>query len=222
MSYSTFPARSPSSQSEPDLGNTFASPVVAAATSDSDIRLQTVESISTRMVTDIIQSSLSTVEQKKVNGGTHNSAAEAWSGPETEQALPGSALPPQRPDSPKDELSRKAKENELKMIYVVNVQLTALKALSTIMSCGKYAEMMLVPSELVSTPNSIVENMEMKTIVRSVMKHMVKKAVQTSTIKRNIAVVDIERAFSIVFKLIVQGQAEEETDIHAFQGISEL
>lgn len=53
------------------------------------------------------------------------------------------------------------------------------------------------------------EEVEMRTALQFLMRHMVKRAVMRSPIKRALGLADLERAQAMIYKLVVNGLLEE-------------
>ena len=53
------------------------------------------------------------------------------------------------------------------------------------------------------------EEVEMRTALQFLMRHMVKRAVMRSPIKRALGLADLERAQAMIYKLVVNGLMEE-------------
>ncbi|XP_066271875.1 probable E3 ubiquitin-protein ligase HERC1 [Branchiostoma lanceolatum] len=88
-----------------------------------------------------------------------------------------------------------------------------------IMGCGKYAEMLLVPKVSGGSqqpkPAEPSQEEELKETMRGVMRLMVNRAVIASPVKRNVSMMELERAHSMLLKLAVNAAAEEGSDIRA-------
>ncbi|KAK7912664.1 hypothetical protein WMY93_012875 [Mugilogobius chulae] len=111
-------------------------------------------------------------------------------------------------------------------IYVLPY-LGAMKALSALLSCSKYAELLLIPKVLPDPAPSghnadlsssappaasspvCQEEVEMRAALQFLMRHMVKRAVMRSPIKRALGLADLERAQAMIYKLVVSGLLEE-------------
>ncbi|KAI8478441.1 putative E3 ubiquitin-protein ligase herc1, partial [Branchiostoma belcheri] len=106
---------------------------------------------------------------------------------------------------------------ELMALQLAYLQLGALKALGVIMGCGKYAEMLLVPKVTGASqqpkPAEPSQEEELKETMRGVMRLMVNRAVTASPVKRNVSMMELERAHSMLLKLAVNAAAEEGSDI---------
>lgn len=61
----------------------------------------------------------------------------------------------------------------------------------------------------VATSPVCQEEVEMRTALQFLMRHMVKRAVMRSPIKRALGLADLERAQAMIYKLVVSGLLEE-------------
>ncbi|XP_069137757.1 probable E3 ubiquitin-protein ligase HERC1 isoform X1 [Argopecten irradians] len=108
--------------------------------------------------------------------------------------------------------------DELHTIKTSYVQVTALKALHTILLNNKYIEMLLVPkSDLLSDRNKalvdgtvIRRDEDFKVTLRSFMKRMVQLALSQSGLLRVFSVLELERAHAVLYKIITTSKAEED------------
>ncbi|KAJ3593562.1 hypothetical protein NHX12_005896, partial [Muraenolepis orangiensis] len=122
-----------------------------------------------------------------------------------------------------------AAQSEMHAIQLSYLYLGAMKALSSLLSCSKYAELLLIPKVLpeavasghnadlnanpgtgeATTSPACQEEVEMRAALQFLMRHMVKRAVMRSPIKRALGLGDLERAQAMVYKLVVGGLLEE-------------
>ncbi|XP_028298817.1 probable E3 ubiquitin-protein ligase HERC1 isoform X3 [Gouania willdenowi] len=120
-------------------------------------------------------------------------------------------------------------QSEIHAVQLSYLYLGAMKTLSTLLSCSKYAELLLIPKVIpeaaasghnadlipgsggVGTATSPVcqEEVEMRAALQFLMRHMVKRAVMRSPIKRALGLADLERAQAMIYKLVVNGLLEE-------------
>ncbi|XP_030650140.1 probable E3 ubiquitin-protein ligase HERC1 isoform X2 [Chanos chanos] len=112
--------------------------------------------------------------------------------------------------------------SEVHAIQLSYLYLGAMKTLSVLLSCSKYAELLLIPKVLPdsshnadcasSSPGASVcqEEAEMRTALQFLMRHMVKRAVMRSPIKRALGLADLERAQAMIYKLVVNSLLEEQ------------
>ncbi|XP_078688080.1 putative E3 ubiquitin-protein ligase HERC1 isoform X3 [Branchiostoma floridae x Branchiostoma belcheri] len=122
-----------------------------------------------------------------------------------------------RPRPPMSSGCLSLSQAELMALQLAYLQLGALKALGVIMGCGKYAEMLLVPKVTGASqqpkPAEPSQEEELKETMRGVMRLMVNRAVTASPVKRNVSMMELERAHSMLLKLAVNAAAEEGSDI---------
>uniref|UniRef100_A0A667Y6L3 HECT-type E3 ubiquitin transferase n=1 Tax=Myripristis murdjan TaxID=586833 RepID=A0A667Y6L3_9TELE len=112
--------------------------------------------------------------------------------------------------------SAAATQSEIHAVQLSYLYLGAMKALSALLSCSKYAELLLIPkvhrpasgSTAVTSP-VCQEEVEMRAALQFLMRHMVKRAVMRSPIKRALGLADLERAQAMIYKLVVNGLLEE-------------
>ncbi|XP_053573264.1 probable E3 ubiquitin-protein ligase HERC1 isoform X5 [Bombina bombina] len=109
-------------------------------------------------------------------------------------------------------------QSEIRAVQLSYINLGAMKSLGVLLSCSKYAELLLIPkvlaenghnSDCASSP-AVHEDVEMRAALQFLMRHMVKRAVMRSPIKRALGLADLERAQSMIYKLVVHGLLEEQ------------
>nr|XP_057932868.1 probable E3 ubiquitin-protein ligase HERC1 isoform X6 [Doryrhamphus excisus] len=121
-----------------------------------------------------------------------------------------------------------ATQSEIHAVQLSYLYLGAMKTLSVLLSCSKYAELLLIPKVLpdssghnadlnasagaqstAATSPICQEEVEMRAALQFLMRHMVKRAVLRSPIKRALGLADLERAQAMIYKLVVNGLLEE-------------
>ncbi|XP_029961368.1 LOW QUALITY PROTEIN: probable E3 ubiquitin-protein ligase HERC1 [Salarias fasciatus] len=125
-----------------------------------------------------------------------------------------------------------ATQSEIHAVQLSYLYLGAMKTLSVLLSCSKYAELLLIPKVLpeaaasghnadlnagwgrgrggaASSPPACQEEVEMRAALQFLMRHMVKRAVMRSPIKRALGLPDLERAQAMIYKLVVDGLLEQ-------------
>ncbi|XP_047196036.1 probable E3 ubiquitin-protein ligase HERC1 [Hippoglossus stenolepis] len=122
-----------------------------------------------------------------------------------------------------------ATQSEIHAVQLSYLYLGAMKTLSALLSCSKYAELLLIPKVLPDTAPSghnadlnastsgsaaatspvCPEEAEIRAALQFLMRHMVKRAVMRSPIKRALGLADLERAQAMIYKLVVNGLLEE-------------
>uniref|UniRef100_A0A1A7WGI3 HECT-type E3 ubiquitin transferase n=1 Tax=Iconisemion striatum TaxID=60296 RepID=A0A1A7WGI3_9TELE len=127
------------------------------------------------------------------------------------------------------ELSSISTQSEIHAVQLSYLYLGAMKSLSSLLSCSKYAELLLIPKVLpeaalsghnadlntssggstTATSPVCQEEVEMRAALQFLMRHMVKRAVMRSPIKRALGLADLERAQAMIYKLVVNGLLEE-------------
>uniref|UniRef100_A0A3Q2XK51 HECT-type E3 ubiquitin transferase n=1 Tax=Hippocampus comes TaxID=109280 RepID=A0A3Q2XK51_HIPCM len=130
-----------------------------------------------------------------------------------------------------------ATQSEIHAVQLSYLYLGAMKTLSVLLSCSKYAELLLIPKVLpessghnadVNTNTSASttatspicqEEVEMRAALQFLMRHMVKRAVLRSPIKRALGLSDLERAQAMIYKLVVNGLLEEPSGAKAKPGV---
>uniref|UniRef100_A0A8D3C3F9 E3 ubiquitin-protein ligase HERC1 n=1 Tax=Scophthalmus maximus TaxID=52904 RepID=A0A8D3C3F9_SCOMX len=121
-----------------------------------------------------------------------------------------------------------ATQSEIHAVQLSYLYLGAMKTLSALLSCSKYAELLLIPKVIpdpvpsghnadlnasssgsAATSPVCQEEVEMRAALQFLMRHMVKRAVMRSPIKRALGLPDLERAQAMIYKLVVTGLLEE-------------
>uniref|UniRef100_A0A8C4TJ25 HECT-type E3 ubiquitin transferase n=1 Tax=Erpetoichthys calabaricus TaxID=27687 RepID=A0A8C4TJ25_ERPCA len=109
-------------------------------------------------------------------------------------------------------------QSEIRAIQLSYLYLGAMKSLSALLSCSKYAELLLIPKVLTENGHNsdcasspvIQEEAEMRAALQFLMRHMVKRAVMRSPIKRALGLADLERAQAMIYKLVVNSLLEDQ------------
>ncbi|XP_036391158.1 probable E3 ubiquitin-protein ligase HERC1 isoform X2 [Megalops cyprinoides] len=109
-------------------------------------------------------------------------------------------------------------QSEMRAVQLSYLYLGAMKTLSALLSCSRYAELLLVPKALTESGHNadcagspvLQEEVEMRAALQFLMRHMVKRAVVRSPIKRALGLADLERAQAMIYKLVVNGLLEEQ------------
>ncbi|XP_031704124.1 probable E3 ubiquitin-protein ligase HERC1 isoform X4 [Anarrhichthys ocellatus] len=137
------------------------------------------------------------------------------------------------------ESSSVATQSEIHAVQLSYLYLGAMKTLSTLLSCSKYAELLLIPKVIpeaapsghnadlntgtggstAATSPVCQEEVEMRAALQFLMRHMVKRAVMRSPIKRALGLADLERAQAMIYKLVVNGLLEEPSGGKAKPGV---
>ncbi|XP_015275623.1 PREDICTED: probable E3 ubiquitin-protein ligase HERC1 [Gekko japonicus] len=110
-------------------------------------------------------------------------------------------------------------QSEIRAVQLSYLYLGAMKSLSTLLSCSKYAELLLIPKVLAESGHNsdcasspiVHEDVEMRAALQFLMRHMVKRAVMRSPIKRALGLADLERAQAMIYKLVVHGLLEDQS-----------
>lgn len=119
-----------------------------------------------------------------------------------------------------------AVQSEIRAVQLSYLYLGAMKSLSTLLSCSKYAELLLIPKVLAESGHNsdcasspiVHEDVEMRAALQFLMRHMVKRAVMRSPIKRALGLADLERAQAMIYKLVVHGLLEDQCGSKIKQG----
>nr|KAG5688183.1 hypothetical protein BaRGS_021374 [Batillaria attramentaria] len=108
---------------------------------------------------------------------------------------------------------------EFQAVKLAAVQLVAVKALSNIISCSRFQELLLVPCATLqsdSSPDkSLLEDLafhqdeDLKMAVRSVVRHLVHRATLPSPFRRSVSLAELERSFTVLHSDIVRTLVEE-------------
>lgn len=118
-------------------------------------------------------------------------------------------------------------QSEIRAVQLSYLYLGAMKSLSTLLSCSKYAELLLIPKVLAESGHNsdcasspiVHEDVEMRAALQFLMRHMVKRAVMRSPIKRALGLADLERAQAMIYKLVVNGLLEDQCGGRVKQGM---
>ncbi|XP_066503891.1 probable E3 ubiquitin-protein ligase HERC1 isoform X4 [Hoplias malabaricus] len=127
---------------------------------------------------------------------------------------------PQELATPRGSAQEAAALLEVHAVQLSYLYLGAMKTLSVLLSCSKYAELLLIPKVMpdsghnadCGSPGISVsqEEAEMRSALQFLMRHMVKRAVMRSPIKRALGLADLERAQAMIYKLVVNSLLEEQ------------
>lgn len=109
-------------------------------------------------------------------------------------------------------------QTEIRAVQLSYLYLGAMKSLSALLGCSKYAELLLIPKVLAENGHNsdcasspvVHEDVEMRAALQFLMRHMVKRAVMRSPIKRALGLADLERAQAMIYKLVVSGLLEDQ------------
>ncbi|XP_051890412.1 LOW QUALITY PROTEIN: probable E3 ubiquitin-protein ligase HERC1 [Pristis pectinata] len=107
---------------------------------------------------------------------------------------------------------------ELRAVQLSYLSVGAMKTLSVILSYSKYADLLLIPSIIASSPCTSEyakatagspENAELRVVLHYIMRCMVKWAVRPCPIKRVVSLADLERAHIMIFKSALGSLVED-------------
>uniref|UniRef100_A0A8D0TJ20 HECT-type E3 ubiquitin transferase n=1 Tax=Sus scrofa TaxID=9823 RepID=A0A8D0TJ20_PIG len=109
-------------------------------------------------------------------------------------------------------------QSEIRAVQLSYIYLGAMKSLSALLGCSKYAELLLIPKVLAENGHNsdcasspvVHEDVEMRAALQFLMRHMVKRAVMRSPIKRALGLADLERAQAMIYKLVIHGLLEDQ------------
>ncbi|XP_063305478.1 probable E3 ubiquitin-protein ligase HERC1 isoform X3 [Pelobates fuscus] len=109
-------------------------------------------------------------------------------------------------------------QSEIRAVQISYINLGAMKSLGALLSCSKYAELLLIPKVLAENGHNsdcasspvVHEDVEVRAALQFLMRHMVKRAVMRSPIKRALGLADLERAQAMIYKLVIHGLLEEQ------------
>ena len=109
-------------------------------------------------------------------------------------------------------------QSEIRAVQLSYLYLGAMKSLSALLGCSKYAELLLIPKVLAENGHNsdcasspvVHEDVEMRAALQFLMRHVVKRAVMRSPIKRALGLADLERAQAMIYKLVVHGLLEDQ------------
>lgn len=109
-------------------------------------------------------------------------------------------------------------QTETRAVQLSYLYLGAMKSLSALLGCSKYAELLLIPKVLAENGHNsdcasspiVQEDVDLRAALQLLMRHMVKRAVMRSPIKRALGLADLERAQAMIYKLVVHGLLEDQ------------
>ncbi|XP_055971788.1 probable E3 ubiquitin-protein ligase HERC1 [Sorex fumeus] len=107
---------------------------------------------------------------------------------------------------------------ETRAVQLSYLYLGAMKALSALLGCSKYAELLLIPRVLAESGHNadcagspvVPEDAELRAALQLLMRHMVRRAVTRSPLKRALGLADLERAQAVIYQLAVHGLLEDQ------------
>ncbi|XP_042200055.1 probable E3 ubiquitin-protein ligase HERC1 [Callorhinchus milii] len=109
-------------------------------------------------------------------------------------------------------------QSEIRAVQLSYLYLGAMKTISALLSCSKYAELLLIPKGFAENshnsdcagPPVLQEDVELRAALQFLMRHMVKRAVMRSPIKRALGLTELERAQAMIYKLIVNSLLDDQ------------
>ena len=117
---------------------------------------------------------------------------------------------------------------EFQAVKLAAVQLLAIKTLSSIITCGRFRELLLVPRATLqpdgSQEKSLLEDLaaqkdeDLKSAVRSIMRHLVHRATMPSPFRRVVSLSELERSFTVLHTDIIRTMAEEQLGLPVAEG----
>lgn len=117
---------------------------------------------------------------------------------------------------------------EFQAVKLASMQLTATKALSAILHCSRFTEMLLVPRVNLqrdgSQEKALLEDLaaqkdeDLKAAVRAIMRQLVHRATFPSPFRRAVSLSELERSFTVLHSDIVRTMAEESVGIPPMEG----
>ncbi|XP_054985114.1 probable E3 ubiquitin-protein ligase HERC1 [Sorex araneus] len=107
---------------------------------------------------------------------------------------------------------------ETRAVQLSYLYLGAMKALGALLGCSKYAELLLIPRVLAESGHNAdcagspgpPEDAELRAALQLLMRHMVRRAVTRSPLKRALGLADLERAQAVIYQLAVHGLLEDQ------------
>ena len=123
-----------------------------------------------------------------------------------------------------------AHNREFQAVKLAAVQLLAIKTLSSVVTCGRFRELLLVPRATPqpdgSQEKSLLEDLaaqkdeDLKSAVRSIMRHLVHRATMPSPFRRVVSLSELERSFAVLHTDIIRTMAEEQLGLPVAEGQS--
>lgn len=117
---------------------------------------------------------------------------------------------------------------EFQAVKLAAVQLLAIKTLSSIITCGRFRELLLVPRATPqpdgSQEKSLLEDLaaqkdeDLKSAVRSIVRHLVHRATMPSPFRRVVSLSELERSFTVLHTDIIRTMAEEQLGLPVVEG----
>ncbi|XP_077988697.1 putative E3 ubiquitin-protein ligase HERC1 [Glandiceps talaboti] len=191
-------------------------------------------SITTQLVNEVFQTLSSDMQESLSKSGSISSQSEEQRrsiGVSTHSLSSSAQTPASQTDSSEHQFMSSSegelpryRETEMRALQMAHLQIGALKSLSVILGSSRYAEMLLVPKTDLDDSKDVSEDnkendgsgkkdeekdTDVRDVMRSVMKQMVKRAVMPSPIKRNVSLIELERAHSVLLKMAVIGKYTE-------------
>ncbi|XP_035829751.1 probable E3 ubiquitin-protein ligase HERC1 isoform X3 [Aplysia californica] len=125
-------------------------------------------------------------------------------------------------ETPAPTLEEFNREREIHTLRLAALQFSAVKALSSLASCEKFAELLLVPRSSPrdsSADKQLFENLTfhkddaMKSALRQMMRLFVARSTFPSPFRRAVPLAELERAFNVLHNSIIHALAEEKLGI---------
>ncbi|KAM5242070.1 putative E3 ubiquitin-protein ligase HERC1 isoform 18-T27 [Hipposideros larvatus] len=164
-----------------------------------------------------------TSDDVKSQGTTSSKSENEIASFSSDPTLPGVESQHQMPEGKRKNHEHMSKNHDIAQSEIRAVQLSylylgAMKSLSALLGCSKYAELLLIPKVLAENGHNsdcasspvVHEDVELRAALQFLMRHMVKRAVMRSPIKRALGLADLERAQAVIYKLVVRGLLEDQ------------
>ncbi|XP_060031692.1 probable E3 ubiquitin-protein ligase HERC1 [Erinaceus europaeus] len=170
-----------------------------------------------------VRAGLITSEDAKNQGASSSKSESEIASFSLDPTLPGAETQHQTTEGKRKNHEHTPKNHDIAQSEVRAVQLSylylgATKSLSALLGCSKYAELLLIPKVLAENGHNsdcasspvVHEDVEMRAALQFLMRHMVRRAVTRSPIKRALGLADLERAQAMIYKLVVHGLLEDQ------------
>lgn len=118
-----------------------------------------------------------------------------------------------------------ALQHEIFNFKLASLKLAALRMLYRVLLTNKYAEMLLVPKSDLRAESSkalpdgtvVRRDDDMKSVLRTIMKQMVKLGTTPSPFRRLVSLVELERAQNVLYQIMIQAQSDSQANLSQYE-----
>ena len=119
-----------------------------------------------------------------------------------------------------------ALQHEIFNFKLASLKLASLRMLYRVLLTNKYAEMLLVPKSDLRAESSkalpdgtvVRRDDDMKSVLRTIMKQMVKLGTAPSPFRRLVSLVELERAQNVLYQIMIQAQSDSQANLSQYEG----